>query len=38
MNGLNARYCREQRQLIRRDLEDTIAVLREQTAKVQQRS
>jgi hypothetical protein len=34
---LNGRYSGEQRQLILRHLEDTIAVLREQTAKVQQR-
>lgn len=38
MNRLNSRYSGEQRQLILRHLEDTIAVLREQTAKVQQRS
>ncbi len=38
MDGLKARYSGEQRQLILRHLEDTIAVLREQTAKVQQRS
>jgi DNA-binding MarR family transcriptional regulator len=37
MNRLNGRYSGEQRQLILRHLEDTIAVLREQTAKVQQR-
>lgn len=37
MNGLNARYSAEQRQLILRHLEDTIAILREQTAMVQQR-
>jgi DNA-binding MarR family transcriptional regulator len=37
MNGLSERYSDEERELILRHLENTIAVLREQTAKVQQR-
>lgn len=37
MNQLNARYTPEEGALILKHLEDTIAVLREQTAKVQTR-
>jgi DNA-binding MarR family transcriptional regulator len=37
MNLLNSRYTAKERDLILRHLEDTIAILREQTAKVQER-
>ena len=37
MNELKARYSDQECGLILRHLEDTIAVLREQTAKVQKR-
>ena len=37
MNVLNARYSLKERALILRHLEDTINVLRDQTAKVQKR-
>jgi DNA-binding MarR family transcriptional regulator len=37
MDNLNARYNEKQRRLILRHLEDTIAVLRDRTAKVQKR-
>lgn len=37
MDSLNARYSESERSLILRHLEDTINVLREQTAKVQKR-
>lgn len=37
MNDLNARYSEKERELILRHLEDTIEVLREQTARVQKR-
>ena len=38
MNRLNARYSHEQRNLILLHLEETIGVLRKQTAKLQKRS
>lgn len=38
MNALDARYSPDQRSLILEHLKDTIAVLREQTAKVEQSS
>ena|SRR5438445_9006337 len=38
MNRLDARYSREERALILRHLEDTIAVLREQTEKLESSS
>jgi DNA-binding MarR family transcriptional regulator len=37
MNGLSERYSEKERELILRHLEDTIEVLRDQTAKVQKR-
>lgn len=38
MDGLSARYTDRERELILRHLEETILILREQTAKVQERS
>jgi DNA-binding MarR family transcriptional regulator len=38
MSGLDAGYSREQRELILRHLKGTIAILREQTAKVEESS
>lgn len=38
MNGLRAEYSKEERALVLRHLENTIAVLREQTQRLQKRS